>query len=103
LGCPEWLDFDLNHLSVEEAEALEAAGGKYQDFIDRGPSGDRVRVWVALHRSGISVTPFASLTFNLLGWQVQDENLGKAPSTRSGSTTRSTSSKRATRSRTSKP
>jgi hypothetical protein len=103
LGCPEWLDYDPNFLSVDDAEALEVAGGKYQDFIQRGPAGDRVRVWVALHRAGVTVTPFGALTFNLLGWQVQGDELGKAPSARSGSTTRSTSSKRATRSRTSKP
>ena len=89
LGCPEWLDFDLMNLSVEEAEALEEAGGDYRDFFAVGIRAIRSRVWVALHRAGVTVTPYGSLTFNLVF--ETDGELGKAPSARAGRTTSSTS------------
>lgn len=89
LGCPEWLDFDLASLSFDEAQALEDAGGKYRDFFDEGLVAVRARVWVALHRAGVTVTPYGSLTFNLVF--EYDGAPGKAPSAKGGRTTKSTS------------
>lgn len=103
LGCPEWLDFDVDHLSLEDAEALEAAGGDYQKYFGSGPSAVRVRVWVALHRAGVTVTPIEALTVNLMGMLFEGVTPGKAPSANGGKPTRSTSgtSSRPSRRRTS--
>lgn len=103
LGCAEWLDYERDHLELTDAEALEAAGGKWTDFPQSTLAGARARVWVALHRAGITVTPFEALTFDILGIRYDDvESPGKAPSAPSGSATRSTSrgSARRTRSKT---
>jgi hypothetical protein len=102
LGCPEWLDVALA-LDVADAEALEAAGGDWTLYPAGGPSSMRVRTWVALHRAGVTVTPFNALHFDLLNLIVDEQPpVGKAPSARSGSGTRSRSpaSARRTRSKT---
>jgi hypothetical protein len=90
LGCPEWLDFDLTNMSVDEGIALEVAGGDYTRFFGGGAETARTRVWVALHRAGITVTPYESLTFNLAALEM-DGPVGKARSARAGRSTSSTS------------
>lgn len=100
LGCPEWLDISYS-LDVREAEALEKAGGDYTLYTAAGPGATRTRIWVGLHRAGVTV-PFDELHFDLLGLTVEDVPVGKARSARGGSGTRSKSpaSARRTRSRT---
>lgn len=101
LGCPEWLDV-ARSLDVAEAEALEAAGGDWALYTDRGPAALRTRVWVGLHRAGIMVAPVGELHFDVLNLQAEDAPVGKARSATSGSGTRSKSpvSTRRTRSKT---
>ena len=91
LGCPEWLDYDQDHLSLDDAEALEEAGGSYHEFFAPGAKAARARVWVALHRAGVTVTPYKSLTFDLVQMQFDGPVPGKAPSANGGPSTSSTS------------
>lgn len=105
LGCPEWLEYDRDQLDLADAEALEAAGGRWFDYAESTLAGSRARVWIALHRAGVTVTPYESLHFDVLGITYEDmpaPSPGKAPSKRSGPRTRSTSaaSGRRTRSKT---
>lgn len=65
LGCPEWMEADLDHVSVSEAEALDAAGGDWTDLGERGARAMKSRVWLALHRAGVTVT-FDDLEFNVM-------------------------------------
>lgn len=89
LGCPEWLTVDIESLSIEDAEALEAAGGDWTIYFNSGARSVRNRVWLGLHKAGVTVT-FAELTFDLGGMQVKAEP-GKAPSASGGSPTPPTS------------
>jgi hypothetical protein len=79
LGCEEWLDLSLDGLPVEIAEAIEEAGGVWENIYTKGAKGARVRVWIALHQAGITV-PWAEFTFDLARAQWRDEAAGKAPS-----------------------
>lgn len=82
IGCDEWLELDLSHLPVEEAEAIEDATGKTWDMVlDPGAKAAKARLWFALRRAGIEVS-FAELTFNLLGMRVtrDEDDPGKADS-----------------------
>ena len=90
LGCPEWLDV-ANELDVADAEALESAGGDWRIYANAGPAAMRVRTWVALHRAGVTVTPFESLHFDVLNIQADAPSPGKAPSAKGGASTSSTS------------
>jgi len=76
LGCPEWMELDLTTMSVAEAEALEASGGDWTVIHDSGAKAMKTRIWLALHRSGVTV-PFSELTFDVIAAKAQDDS-GKA-------------------------
>lgn len=108
-GCPEWLDCDIKHLSVAEAEAIEDETGiNAADAIDLmgailapdgkdgakarlQPKGIRLRVWLGLRRADINV-PFAELKFEwrqFSGWHSlggEDEGKAEASETSDAST-----------------
>lgn len=90
-GCAEWLPFD-ERFDTREGEAFEAAGGEIVHFAKDGKVIRwRSLVWLALHRSGLTV-PFDDVHFDLNAADIQDDP-GKAPSGSSASRTRRTSSK----------
>lgn len=93
LGCPEWLEVDLDRYSVAEAQKAEEAGLPAGAYLGSGFLTLLSRIWIGLFRAG--VTPPASVAdmefINLAGLLVENESPGKAPSARSGARTRSTS------------
>ncbi len=46
-GCDEWLDYDPTTVTVEDAEAVEEAGGEW--------TSRRAQFWLALRRAGHEV------------------------------------------------
>src|SRR5258708_1999215 len=91
LGCEEWIDVDLERLSVAEAEQIELAGGDFALFRGgRGPRPVQTRVWVGLFRLGIAPAKVADLEINLAALSAE-ESPGKAPSAPSDGSTSSTS------------
>lgn len=80
IGCDEWLPFDLGSLTVEEAEALEEAGGDWTDWTSRGPGPLVYRLWMTLRRAGVAVDPVVlRARLNLAGIAARDDAPGKAP------------------------
>lgn len=53
-GLPEWVDGDWQTMTVAEAEALEAAGGKWSTIADEGLEAAKGRIWLALYRAGVN-------------------------------------------------
>lgn len=83
-GAPEWLDVDIDTVTVRECEAIEEATGlTYEEAValmlpeveeheDRRtlrfrPKGVRIRVWLGLRRAGIE-TPYDELDFDYGPW-----------------------------------
>jgi hypothetical protein len=104
-GCDEWLPFDDDALSVEEAEALEEAGGDWTDWRQRGIRPLVWRLWMTLRRSGVTVD-FDELCkrVNLAALRSRDDDPGKAPADSASSVsptspTSATSTPRSTRTR----
>lgn len=70
LGCPEWLEVDLEDLPIGDCIDLESTGGDWSSVIDGGAKGVKGRVWLALRRAGVDV-PYSELTFNITGLRVE--------------------------------
>src|SRR5260221_3140558 len=91
LGCPEWLEVNLDHCPIELAEAIEVAGGEWRRFRAGGPRSIKLWVWVGLRNAGVEVD-LAELTFDVGEVEEEKEDPGKAPSPDSDGSTSSTSS-----------
>lgn len=95
----EWVDGDMSHLSMDEAEAFEKASGlDYHRMGGLSVTGVRAKAWLGLHRAGVSVE-WDKLRFDLA--LVDMDFPGKARR-ESASTPTSTTSSTSTR-RTRKP
>lgn len=88
LGGPEWIEYDLLHLPVEDAELIEAAGGDWTAWGTQKIAGIRAAIWLALQKVGITL-PYADVRFDVAAIVV--DSPGKAPSGNGGSSTPSTS------------
>lgn len=102
-GAPEWLEF-TDALSIRDAKAFQAAGGKYMDFFKRDePAGWQAIAWLALHRAGVAVKVDELEDLDLAAVRLADSQpSGKASSGGSGRTRRTSAESSTSRRGTSK-
>ena len=89
LGAPEVIDYDQLSLSVEDAEAIDEAGGDWRRWGTTQAGAFRAAIWLALRKAGSGIS-YTDVTFDIRALRVVQAP-GKAPSARSGSRTPSTS------------
>jgi hypothetical protein len=90
LGAPEWIEYDPQNLSANDAATIEVAGGNWRAWPGQSITSLRLAVLLALRKAGKDVT-FDDVDFNILGGRFEAASPGKAPSAKGSARTRSTS------------
>lgn len=99
LGCPEYLDGSVEHISMDEAEALEEISGlPWGQVLFTHVTGMRLRACLGMIRAGMK-PEWDKLRFDLGSEAISLRDPGKAPSTSGGSPTSTTSSSSTPRTR----
>lgn len=85
-GGPEWLDLDLDCVTIEEAEAIDEAGGDWTDVDTSTAKGTKTRIWLALYRANAKPPAFDEFSFNVIGLRGRSEGKDEGSADESSST-----------------